>query len=420
MKKLLIIGLVSGYLNGTTVSELFRGIKNAPDIRIDKIMEESLKEKQKEVNYLLYPKISLVGSIEHFNNNNPLVSMTPTETQKGGSFPFGKNIERVGITLNLPLYVREIYKNKKRLNYLLKSTQQKTKINFLAKEALIVGLVSNYNYLIKLKKAILKQKKSITKTIESIKVGVKNGAIPEFNLVRLNDSIQQIEINILNIDKQITEIKSKIFKISKVVIDNSIKMVVTQYNRDEYIQIKPLKELINSDIETIEIEESNLYPKVYLKSKISKNWTKAYNTGDMINKTQSSIGIYFEWAIFDKQTKSKIRKAKLSLQKDRFELQKTINNIDGEVLKLGETLFYIKTQIKQEIVRIKLKQELLKSAKVAFIAGSMNVDTYLQYENNLALAKADLSKFIAQKYQTIANLSFIYGNNLEQIFKDKE
>jgi outer membrane protein TolC len=64
---------------------------------------------------------------------------------------------------------------------------------------------------------------------------------------------------------------------------------------------------------------------------------------------------------------------------------------------------------------IEIKEELLHSAKVAFKLNRMTVDDYLKYEDNLALAKANLANLIANKNTLIANLAFIYGNNLESI-----
>ena len=114
-----------------------------------------------------------------------------------------------------------------------------------------------------------------------------------------------------------------------------------------------------------------------------------------MSENQASIGIYLEWNIFDKQNRG-IQKAKISLTKDMLELRRVRKELEAEVLKLTETVQFLNTQIEEAKNSIKLKKQLLKSAKVAFETGSMNVDDYLKYEDNLANIKATLAKLIAQ------------------------
>ena len=89
-------------------------------------------------------------------------------------------------------------------------------------------------------------------------------------------------------------------------------------------------------------------------------------------------------------------------------------------MKLSEEIDYLNTQIKEMKNSIKLKKELLKSAKVEFINNVMTVDEYLKYEDSLSLAKANLAKLIAQKNIAVANLAFIYGNDITKVFKEKK
>jgi outer membrane protein TolC len=361
--------------------------------------------------------------MEHFNNNVAMVSITPSESAKlsksGGSIPFGQNIARVGIALSMPVYVREIFENKQKLSHLLKSAKYKTKIDLLNKEVMIITFLSNYNYLVYAKMALLKQRNSIQRTIDSIKVGVENGAIPEFNLLKLKDSLNQIKINILNIETQLSKIKSQIFAISRVVLDNHIPLMITNYTKDEYISLKPIKESINADFKDIEAKKSTFYPNLYLKAKVMRNWTRAYNTDDITSANTASIGLYLEWDIFDKKNRE-IQKAKINLSKDMLTLNKTRDELQATELKLSEEIDYLNTQIKEMKNSIKLKKELLKSAKVAFINSVMTVDEYLKYEDSLSLAKANLAKLIAQKNIAVANLAFIYGNDITKVFKEKK
>ena len=195
--------------------------------------------------------------------------------------------------------------------------------------------------------------------------------------------------------------------------------MITDYTKDEYISLKPIKESINADFKDIEVKKSTFYPNLYLKAKVMRNWTRAYNTDDITSANSASIGLYLEWDIFDKKNRE-IQKAKINLSKDMLTLNKTRDELQATELKLSEEIDYLNTQIKEMKDSIKLKKELLKSAKVAFINSAMNVDEYLKYEDSLSLAKANLAKLTAQKNIAVANLAFIYGNDITKVFKEKK
>ena len=123
------------------------------------------------------------------------------------------------------------------------------------------------------------------------------------------------------------------------------------------------------------------------------------------------------WIIFDKSNKTNIQQAKIKLLQSNLKLQKTIKDLTAEVMKINSNLKEIKKAIKLTQNSLELKEELLKSAKTAFELNTISVDEYLQYEDDIAKARAELANLIAIKNSLIANLAFIYGNNLERIFK---
>ncbi len=424
MKKLIIASSLVAYLGATTLNELFDGIKNAPQTKIDWLMKKNMVENKKSVEYSLYPKISLSGSVEHFNRYVSLVPLTPTEsaelTKNKDSLPFGQNVQKVGIVLSMPIYIREIYKNKQKMSYLVQSAQYKNKISLLSREVLIINLVSNYDYLNKLKFALEQKKFSILETIKAIKIGVKNGAIPEFNLLRLQDSLNQIKINILNTKTEIAKTKAQIFSLTNVVIDNPINIVGGIYQKGDFLKIKPLKMELLADQKNVEAKKALWWPKITLQTKAMRSWTKAYNTNDEIGENQASVGVYLQWDLFDRKNNSDIQKAKISLNKDTWQIRKTRQELESEVLKLTENMDYIKQQITLTKHSLKIKTELLKSAKVAFENQAMNVDEYLKYEDDLFDTKANLAKLEAQKNITLANIAFIYGNDITKVFKEKK
>ena len=421
MKKALLLSTAI-FLNATEITDLFQALKNSPDTKIDNILVKEMKENKNSIKSSLFPKVSLFSSIEHFSTPTSIKPMPPTTASKigknGNGYWFSQNITKVGFVASMPVFVKEIYDNKKRLDYIINSSKLKAKLNLIKREALLVELVSNLNYLFSLKDALNQKQTSIQTTYDSIKVGVKAGSIPEFKALRLKDALNQIKINISQIDSKMADIKSKIYNLTKQKIDKKIPIqTIASVQTKEFLAIQPLKEQLKNDDLNIKVQKDSFYPKVTLKTQGYRGFANAYNNGDSLGLNFASVGLYINWNIFDKSQSSKITKTKLEKLKDNLTLQKTIRELDSQVMKIQDSLKDTKKSISLTINSIGVKEELLKGAKEAFKLNTISVDEYLGYEDNLIQAKANLANLIATKNSLIANLAFIYGNNLERIFK---
>ena len=419
MKKLLLCLAVG--LNATTITNLFDAIKNTPDYKLDKIMVNEMKIDKDSIQSLLYPKITLTGSMEHFNRYNSMAPLTPIQsaeiTKTGDSIPFSKNINKLGFSISMPIFIKEIYDNKKKMEVLLKASKISSNIEILKKDALIVIYVSKLNYLFSLKKALLNQKTSIQKSYDSLSVGVKVGRIPEFKLLRLKDSLNQIKIKISNINQNIDEIKSSIYKLTLLNIDKPIKFSSLEINKGEFISIKPIQLQLKASEYDIKSKKDSFYPKVNLKLQGNKSFGDAYNTNENIEENFASAGIYVSWDIFNKKSNSSIQKSKIEYLKESYKLAKLKKDLESEIVKIDSSLKEVNKQIGFIKESIKLKKELLKGAKVAFKLNRMSVDEYLKYEDDLTTAYANLADLIATKNQFKANKALIYGENFKRIFK---
>jgi outer membrane protein TolC len=422
MKKLSIALIAAISLNATNISELFNAIKKTPDTKIDSVLVKKTKTIKKEVVSSLYPSISIFASAEHFSDPTNLRPLPPTESAKiakaNKGYPFSQNIEKVGFIASMPIFVKNIYDTKEKISHLLKASEYKAKINLLKRESLLVTLLSKYNYLEKLKDAITKERNSITTTLKAIEVGVKAGRIPEFNALRLKDALNQLDIKISGINAQIASTVSEIYKLTKIKLSSPIKFSInSDIEKKEFLAIKPLKEKLNASNFDVKIAKDSFWPKLMLQIKGFRAFAKAYNNNDNLALNYASAGIYLKWNIFNKKDSSDIEKTKLEKLKNSLEIEKTIKDLNSKVMKITNTLKELKKSISLAQNSIEIKEELLKGAKVAFKLQRMTVDDYLRYENNLAFAKANLANLIAKKNSLIANLAFIYGNNLERIFK---
>jgi outer membrane protein TolC len=421
MKKHSIILVSALFLNAASISGLLDKIENIPDTKIDNLMIKEMKTNKKSVVDSLYPTVTLTGSAEHFSRPNSLVPLPPTESTKlimtGASLPFSKDIERIGFNVSMPIFIKEIYENKKKMEFLLNATKYQAKINLLKRQSSLIVYVSNLDYLYALKKALLSQQKSIQTTYEGLKKGVNVGRVPEFKLLRLKDSLITIKNKISQIDTKIADLQSKIYTLTKVNLTQPVPITSYKVGKSEFFAVKPLKEKLQSDYYDIQAKKAAYFPKIMLKIQGNRSFAKAYNTGDRITENFASAGIYVTWDIFNKKNSSQIQKAKISQNKTALEIQKTIKDLSAQINYINSSLKEIKKQLLLAKESISLKEELLKGAKVAFKLNTMTVDDYLKYEDDLAKAKADYANLIAIKNTLIAQKALIYGKNLKKVFK---
>jgi len=421
MKKVLILSTAI-LLYATNLTSLFEAVKKIPDTKIDNLMIKEMKINKKEVKYSLFPKINIFASAEHFSNPFSLRPQPPTIAAKiarsGGGYWFSQNIQKIGFNISMPLFVKEIYDNKAKISHLLNAVKYQARINLLKREALLVTLISKMNYLYTLKNALLQKQISIQTTYNAIKVGVKAGRIPEFKLLRLKDALNQIKINLTNIETNIDDLKSQIYKLTKIKINKPVKItIIKNIQKNPFLVLKPLKEKLKASEYNIKANKDSFLPKLILQSKGYRAFAKAYDNKKNLALNFASIGIYLNWSIFDKKTNASIQKSKIELLKNSLTIQKTLKDLNAEIMKINSTLKEIKKAILLTQDSIGLKEELLKSAKTAFKLNTMTVDEYLGYEDALAIERAKLASLVAEKNSLIANLAFIYGNNLERIFK---
>jgi len=420
MKQISIL-LAALSLNAMSITDLLTNVEQIPESKIDNLMVKEMKENKKTIVNSLYPKLTLTASAEHFSRPNSLVPLPPTESTKiiktGGSLPFSQNILRIGFSLSMPLFIKEIYENKNKMEYLLKATKYQAKLNLLKRQSTLVIYVSNLNYLYELKNALLMQQKSVQTTYEGVKKGVEVGRIPEFKLLRLQDSLITIQNRISEINTKIADLKSKIYTLTNKEIKKPVKLTSYNVEKSEFFAIKPLKEKLKSSQYDIKAKKAANYPKVMLKIQGNRGFARAYNTDDTIAENFASAGIYVTWDIFNKKNNSEIQKAKIEESKTSLEIQKTLKDLSAQVNYINESLKEVKKQLLSTKESIALKEELLKGAKVAFKLNTMTVDEYLKYEDDLAKARADFANLLALKNTLIAQKALIYGKNLKKVFK---
>ena len=422
MKKFLLLSMFCIGLQATTLTELFNALKKNPSIKLDDLSVKSVQIAQDLVTANLLPKLDLVGSYEHFNSPTNLLPVTPKES---ASFknpnipqPFGKNIGRIGVTFSMPLFVKSLYTTRDKIKHLKLSAKVKKKLNFIQKEAMIVGANSSWQYLINLKKALQAKRKSILKSKITISTGVKSGRFPKSALYKIDEALNKIDININQIDMKITEAKNIIYELTNIRLKKPVNITqIRDINMKNFLAIKPLLEKQKANKIGIKASKEKLYPAFMIKGKYMYNQTDAYNNDKEIDRDYGSIGLYLKMPIFDDVALQNIQKAKVDYLKSKEMTKKIELSLKAKANNLKTTLPLLENSIILAKQSVQNQKKLLKIAKVAYKSQRMTEEEYLRYEDALESAKANLYLLKSKKLQTISNLAVLYGNNLQRIFK---
>ncbi len=422
MKKLILLSLACIGLQATTLSQLFDALKHNPTTTLDNLSVKNAQIGEDLVTANLLPKVDLIGSYEHFNSPTNLLPVTPKEssTFKNPNIPqpFGQDIGRIGVTFSMPLFVKSLYTTREKIKHLKLSTTIKKKLNFIQKEAMIVGANSSWKYLLNLKQALFTKQKSIQKSKFSLEVAVKNGRCPKSALYKIDEALNRIEININQIDMKIAEAKNIIYELTNINLKKPVNITkVRNINMRNFLALKPLLEKQKASKLGIKASREKLYPSFMIKGKYMYNQTDAYNNDKEIDRDYSSIGLYLKMPIFDKVALQNIQKAKVDYLKSKEMIKKIELSLKAKANNLKTTLPLLEKSIRLARQSVQNQKKLLKIAKVAYKSQRMTEEEYLRYEDALAEAKANLYLLESKKLQTISSLGVLYGNNLQRIFK---
>ncbi len=408
--------------NALSMRDLFKALKKQPVTTVDKLVLKESIYAQKGAVSQFYPKIYGLSSYEQFNSPTSLRPVTPTEsahiTKTNGAFPFSKTISQLGVEVDMPVFVYPLFSLAKKAQAMRKSAEEKLKLNILRNEAVLVSLNAKLQYLEKLKKAMIQRKKSLQTQLESIKIGVKTGRTPEIAALKIENTINQIDIEINNIETSKNSVIAGIKTLTSINITHSIPMHQAQNLKEgEFFSTKPLQYVIKAKKYAVDAQKARLYPSFYLKGFAFRKFGTSYNTDDSVIRNYANIGLYMQIPIFNKTIYTDIQKTKSDYLKSKFELSQLNIELKSDSESLNSQLQILKNSIVMAQKSVKNQKQLLKYAKVAFDTQRMTEEEYLRYEDELLSAQANLLSLKTKRWEIVSKLAVIYGNDLEEIVK---
>ncbi len=423
LKKVVILSILPLILNAYTVSDLFSALKRHSQTKVDEILIQKAKIGSSLALSQLYPTIGVFTSLDSYNSPTNLRPVAPSESAKMLKNrtipqPFSYNIARVGVTINMPLFVKSIYTMADKAKAMQKSAEAKREIDIIKNEALIVGSLANLEYLKELKKSLNQKEKSLLETEKTLQIKVNSGRSPASALYKIDDGLNQINIAKNSIELQKTKIFSLIESLTGIKLEKEITIEKRgEIEESDFGILKPLKEKLKASKLEIKAQREKLSPALFAHGSYNYSIANSYNNHKKVDEKYGNVGVVLKIPIINKAQEESIEKAKIELMSDKMELAKLRDELKAKVSMLKKSLTLLDNSIKLLKKSIQNRKELLDIAKVNYKIGRLSTEEYLRYEDEVVSAKAKLYQAEANKWQVLMQLATIYANDIEKIVK---
>ena len=415
----LLIGLD---VNALSLKDLFQALKKQPVSNVDTAVQKIAEAAKAKVNAAYYPKINIFGAYTHYNSPTNLRPLDPLATAKltvqKAPLPFSNTIEKVGFKADVPIFVKELSALGEKAKHFAKSAKFKKELNFYQNEGVVLGSNASLEYLDSLLVALKTTKNSLQATRKDLSIAVDSGRTPAIALDKLDEKINQIDITINNIKIKKATVISNIQRLTGIELEKPVPMQMkAEVNKGSFYALKPLQEVVAASMSDY---KASKYKRYYPKVALSLLWSENYAQNDVkygrdVHRGYGYYSLGISVPLFDKTLDSDMQIKKITIMKNKMKLQKTKEELTAQSSALQKQLKLLINSEKLKKLNIKKEEDLLKYAKVAFEEGRMTEEDYLRYEDAVVSAKANYYEAVSQKWQTLAKLAVIYGNDLEGI-----
>lgn len=405
----------------TTMQDLFEALRQNPSTRLDDTTLQKAKISQQKIEAEYFPKINLFGGATLYNVPTNLRPYDPLAASKNtGAVPFGKDIEKFGINFSMPLFAAELAAYSKKASLLHDAAAVKNKISLLQNQAIILVANAKLRYLEGLMQSLVSIDHSLQTSRDILQVAVDNGRAKGVNLDALIQKQNGISIALNEIEIKKQDIIAQIEDLTAIKIKTSLPISIkSAYQKESFLSLIALQKNLEASQQEIDAKyATRYYPKVSLQAMWSKNYTQNdVKFDDPTDEDYNFAGINILVPLFDKSSSSDLELARVELNKNKIQFEKTKNELEVLARTLENKLTLLEKSVVLNQDNLIKSNELLDAAKVAFLGGRMSVEDYLPYEDRVLESKAKIEDSIAAKWELIAKLAIIYGNNLKDIIK---
>ncbi len=414
------LALMSSTLTADTIHEWLDAAHKAPSQQLSDLALSSAELQSNAATAALYPKVSLIGSIEHFNAPTSLRPVTPTETSSigasSGGYPFVQTMTSAGATVSMPLFVKTLLTNTEKARQNITSQELKRRISIAERDALLIASNARLEYLENLNLALEAKERSLASTRESLLIKTRNGRAAEIELTKVDEQINQTRLKVQETQNAILDTQKTLSILTDKPISHSVSMHLSQeFDDQEYLAVSAKEQEIKVANLTARSARESLYPALSMNGSYFHRSGDAYNNGDSISRNYGSIALNLTMPLFDKERLSAIELSRLEEQKAHATLQQTKLESDTAYSALRNQYTTLKQSRILAVQSVSNYEAMRATAKVAYTLDRMVQEEYLRYEEALFNAKASLYAIDATLWQNIAQRAAISGKDFKEI-----
>jgi len=403
-------------LSADTITQWLDAAHKAPNQQLSNLTLDSAHIQSDAAIAVLYPKLTLMGSFEHFNAPTSLRPVTPTEMQQGGAYPFSQTITSAGGTLSMPLFVKTLLTNTEKAKENITSAQLKHQITTAERDAVLIASNAKLTYLENLDLALQAKEHSLTETRKTIEIKTKNGRAAEIELIKIDEQLNQTILKRQEVETMRLDLQKSLSTLTALRIERSVPMsLIHEPSGSEYLSTKEKSQNIKiTDLATRAAQES-LYPALTTNASYFYRQGDAYNNGESVSRNYGSVALNLTMPLFDKERLSAIELSRLENLKAKTALNQTMLEMNNSASALEEQYKILQQSRILSEKSVVNYEELLKTARVAYATQRLTQEEYLRYEESLVNAKASLHALDATLWQNIAQRAAMIGKDFKEI-----
>ena len=411
--------ILGGLLQAATVEQLLNGVKQHYRERMDRLSVEESDKALGMVQSQFWPKIQVFGSITHYNSPSNLRPVTPTENAAvAPDLPFSRDIERIGATVSMPIFVAELFTLVEKARAMRQSVQAKKRLNLLKDQATVLGANANLRYLEEMEAALHSKAKTLRSTERIVRAKVQTGRASSASLYKVQERLDSIHIALDNIAIQKENLRVLVESLSGVELRRSAPMRKKgRIEEREFLALQPLKARAQADRLEAEAQKEKLYPSLHLQGDINRGYGDSYFSGRRVQRDYGGIGLTLSAPLLDMPQIRNMQKARVHAMKSTIEVEKTAAELRAKAKGMRRQVQVLQHSMGLHRRNIANEKKLLSIARKSYEEGRMTLEEYLRYIDALYDAKAQLYKTQALWWQTLAQLAFLYGNDFERIVR---
>lgn len=414
--------LLGSTLCADTIHDWLDAAHKAPNQHLYDLPLSSAKLQSDAATAALYPKVSIIANIEHFNAPTSLRPVTPTETSSigasGGGYPFVQTMTSAGATISMPLFVKTLLTNTEKARQNVTSQSLKRRIAIAERDATLIASNARLGYFENLTLALEAKERSLSSTRESLLIKTRNGRAAEIELIKIDEQINQTRLKLQETQNSILDAQKTISILTNKPITHSVSMRLSkEFDDQKYLAVSAKEQEIKiANLSTRAARES-LYPALSMNGLYFHRSGEAYNNGDSISREYASIALNLTIPLLDKERLSAIELSRLEEQKAHATLAQTTLETQNTYSALSHQYATLKQSRVLALQSITNYEAMLTTAKVAYQTERMIQEEYLRYEEALFNAKATLYAIDATLWQNIAQRAAISGKDFKEIIQ---